>query len=62
MPPTHDRSPTVLPYNASDLVRLTNMELELEIEKLAKRYPHGMPINEPRKFSPFRFGRKRRQA
>ncbi len=52
----------MLPYNASDLVRLTNMELELEIEKLAKRYPHGMPINEPRKFSPFRFGRKRRQA
>jgi hypothetical protein len=52
----------VLPYTATDIVRLTNMEIEREIEQLAKRYPNGMPLRESRKFSPFRFGRKRRQA
>ena len=52
----------MLPYTATDLVRLTNMEIEREIEQLAKRYPHGMPHRESRKFSPFRFGRKRRES
>lgn len=52
----------MLPYTANDLVRLTKMEQDLELEQLAKRYPNGMPLSEPRKFSPFRFGRKRRQS
>jgi hypothetical protein len=52
----------VLPYTATDLVRLTNMEIERELEQLAKRYPHGMPANDSRRFSLFRFGRKRRQS
>ena len=52
----------MLPFTATDIVRLTNQEHERGLEQLAKRYPNGMPISEPRKFSPFRFGRKRRQS
>lgn len=52
----------MLPFTATDIVRLTNMEIERDLERLAKRYPDGMPLNPPRRFSPFRFGRKRRQA
>src|SRR5215203_3993283 len=36
-PTSHQRSPTVLPYNATDIVRLAKMEHELELERFAKR-------------------------
>ena len=52
----------MLPYTANDLVRLTKMEHDYELEQFAKRYPNGKPANESRKFSPFRFGRKRRDS
>ena len=52
----------MLPYNATDIVRLTKMEHDIELDQLAKRHPNGMPVSGPRKFSPFRFGRKRRQS
>ena len=52
----------MLPYNATDIVRLTKMEHEIAIDQLAKRHPNGTLVNESRRFSPFRFGRKRRQS
>ncbi len=52
----------MLPYNAVDIVRLTKMEHDIELEQFAKRHPNGTLVNESRRFSPFRFGRKRRQS
>lgn len=50
----------MLPYTAADIVHITNPHLERDLERFARHFPNGTRPSQPRRFSPFRFGRTRR--